>query len=222
MYLTRFHLDARSRAGMRYLGDPHRLHAAIYRAMPTQPVEVTDMHRPLWRLDRDEPWTPLLWVVSQGRPQFDELAAEAGRAIAGVVYETRDYTPLLARLEEGQIHAFRFAGNPVRSGRRVSEDPQTQRFGHVTPAQQARWLTERAESHGFALPDPGSGEPDVAVVGRRRAVFWRNGERITIAVAEFVGHLEITDVALLRRALTKGIGHARAYGCGLLTLAPPR
>ena len=64
-YLTRFCLDPRSRDGARYLSDPQRLHAAVYRAMPTQPVVVTNGHRPLWRVDRDDPAAPLLWVVSE-------------------------------------------------------------------------------------------------------------------------------------------------------------
>lgn len=36
----------------------------------------------------------------------------------------------------------------------------------------------------------------------------------------FDGRLEVTDPAALRRTLTQGIGKAKAYGCGLITLAP--
>jgi CRISPR system Cascade subunit CasE len=41
-------------------------------------------------------------------------------------------------------------------------------------------------------------------------------------VSEFAGHLAVSDPDALRRSLVVGIGHARAYGCGLLTLAAPR
>lgn len=221
-YLTRFHLDPRSRAGARYLDDPHRLHAAIYRAMPTQPVQVNDGHRPLWRIDRDDPWNPVLWVVSATRPALDDLADEAGRSVDGQVFASKDYRPLLDKLATGQVYAFRFAGNPVRSGRRTAESTETQRFGHVTAAQQTRWFEAQTETHGFALRRSGTGEPDVAVVGRRRTVFWRDKNRVVIAVAEFVGRLEVAEPNAARRALATGIGHARAYGCGLLTLAAPR
>ena len=222
MYLTRFYLDPRSRIGARYLSDPHRLHAAIYKAMPTQPVASNGGGRPLWRIDADDPRTPLLWVVSEERSAFDVLADEAGRSVDGRVYESRDYTPLLNRVEQGQVYAFRFAGNPVRSGRRSTEWTRTQRFGHVTAAQQTRWFEAQAQAHGFSLRRSETGEPDVAVVGRRRTVFWREGQRIVIAVGEFMGHLEVAEPDKLRRALTGGIGHARAYGCGLLTIAAPR
>ena len=43
-----------------------------------------------------------------------------------------------------------------------------------------------------------------------------------IAKARFTGTLRVTDAAKLRTALTQGIGRARGYGCGLLTLAPVR
>lgn len=221
-YLTRFYLDPRSRDGARYLSDPQRLHAAVYRAMPIQPVVVANGHRPLWRVDRDDPAAPLLWVVSEEKPALDPLADEAGRSVGGRVYESRDYAPLLKRLSKGQVYAFRFTGNAVRSGRRSEGAERTQRFGHVTPAQQTEWLVRQAERHGFDLMPSATGEPDAAVVGRRRTVFFRDGQRVVIAVAEFAGNLQVQDPARLCRALTAGIGHARAYGCGLLTLAPPR
>lgn len=222
MYLTRFHLDPRSRAGARYLDDPQRLHAAVYRAMPEQPVEVDSAHRPLWRVDRDDPRDPLLWVVSAKRPSFDTLADEAGRSVHGRVYESKNYAPFLARLSGGNVYAFRFTGNPVRSGRRAADSTRTQRFGHVTASQQTHWFEAQCEPHGFTLCGSASDEPDVAVVGRRRATFWRDGQRVVIAVSDFMGTLEVLDPDRLRRALTAGIGHARAYGCGLLTLAAVR
>lgn len=221
-YLTRFHLDPRSRAGARYLENPQHLHAALYRSMPTQPVDVRDNGRILWRIDRDDPWDPLLWVVSPDRPMLDRLADEGGRSVHGRVYESRDYTPLLTRLQKGQVYAFRFTGNPVRTGRRAADDAESQRFGHVTAAQQTRWFLRQAEAHGFALRPSVGGDADVVVTGRRRTAFWRDGQRVVIAIAEFIGHLEILDAPVARLALVRGIGHARAYGCGLLTLSKPR
>ncbi|MEU7482087.1 type I-E CRISPR-associated protein Cas6/Cse3/CasE [Lentzea sp. NPDC042327] len=41
-----------------------------------------------------------------------------------------------------------------------------------------------------------------------------------LSAASFEGRLEITDPDALRHSLTHGIGHGKAYGCGLLTLAP--
>ena len=39
-------------------------------------------------------------------------------------------------------------------------------------------------------------------------------------MARFRGELEITDTEQLRDTLINGMGRGKAYGCGLLTLAP--
>lgn len=214
MFLTRCHIDARK--GWRYLESPQRLHAAIYRAMPTQPVDVAS-GRPLWRVDYRETTTPVLWIVSHEEPQLDHFAKEAGRAVDGVTYQTRAYAPLLDQLSQGQTYAFRLTANPTHS---VPVDGQSRRFGHVTTLQQLKWLIDRAPRLGFTFPSA-MGEPDVAVVGGGNLVFSRNGKRVTLTTSEFAGHLQVSDHEMLRTTLMQGIGHARAYGCGLLTVAKP-
>ena len=50
-----------------------------------------------------------------------------------------------------------------------------------------------------------------------------DGERrrqVTLATVAFDGVLEVSDPGALREALASGIGPAKGYGCGLLTLAP--
>ncbi|MGW6454436.1 type I-E CRISPR-associated protein Cas6/Cse3/CasE [Streptomyces sp. NPDC055078] len=45
---------------------------------------------------------------------------------------------------------------------------------------------------------------------------------VRFAQATFDGRLQITDLTAFRRTLTQGLGKAKAYGCGLMTLAPVR
>lgn len=222
MHLTRFTIDLRRRSAQSYLRSPQRLHAAVCKAAtPRQPG---GEGRVLWRLDgvsaptADRP--PVLWIASPEPPDLDDLAAEAGVAVGGVVYATKSYVPLLDRLSAGQRFGFRLAANAVRSRKTEEGAERSKRFGHVTAAQQLAWLLDRADRHGFAVVPTASGEPDAAVVGRRVLRFNRDGRRVTVAVAEFAGRLDVTDAATLRRTLVNGIGHARAYGCGLLTVAP--
>lgn len=222
MFLTRFHVDPRRPAGWRALQDPQRMHAIIAGATSASSTPKGDPGRSLWRLDRDEPANPTLWVVSTVRPDLDSFAADAGKVVTGTIYESRPYDTLLDQLQTGQVYAFRLAANAVRSGRRLPGSETTQRFGHVTAAQQVEWLKTRAQQHGFSLCTSSTREPDVAVTGGRRLTFFRQGRRVTIALTELMGHLEVDDPALLRRSLVTGIGHARAYGCGLLSLAPPK
>ncbi|MBD0708221.1 MULTISPECIES: type I-E CRISPR-associated protein Cas6/Cse3/CasE [unclassified Streptomyces] len=48
------------------------------------------------------------------------------------------------------------------------------------------------------------------------------GADVRFARATFDGRLRITGMAAFRRALTHGLGKSKAYGCGLMTLAPVR
>jgi CRISPR system Cascade subunit CasE len=59
---------------------------------------------------------------------------------------------------------------------------------------------------------------------RRERLSFRRGHgeaRVVLQTASFQGHLVVRDVEPARRALLEGVGRGRAYGCGLLTLAPP-
>ncbi|WP_424887342.1 type I-E CRISPR-associated protein Cas6/Cse3/CasE [Streptomyces sp. XH2] len=47
-------------------------------------------------------------------------------------------------------------------------------------------------------------------------------QEIQLTQATFDGLLRITDITSFRRTLTQGLGKAKAYGCGLMTPAPPR
>jgi CRISPR system Cascade subunit CasE len=198
------------------------LHAAIYDAMPSQPVPVNPGEpRPLWRLDLGDARRPILHVVSPEKPALDPLANEAGQSVDGRIYEVRDYAPLLGNLQVGQIYGFRLAANPVHRVRR-GENEATKRLGHVTVDQQVRWLIDRTNRYGFEMLPGTAGVPDVATVSRRRVTFRREQDTVTLDVADFAGHLRVIDVELLRKGLVSGIGHGRAYGCGLMTLAAPR
>jgi len=222
VYLTRFFVDPRNRQGIRYQQNPHLLHAAIYNAMPTQPVVAQPGEsRPLWRLDLGDPRRPILYVASPEKPALDDLANEAGQSVDGRVYEVRDYAPFVEGLQVGQVYAFRLAANPVHQGRHEAGDA-TKRFGHVTAEQQVRWLIDHTDKWGFEVLPGVAGVPDVATVSRRRITFRRGQDMVTLDVADFAGHLRIVDTGLFRHGLVSGIGHGRAYGCGLMTLAAPR
>lgn len=216
MFLTRFEINAARRASRALLSSPQRLHAAVLAAFPSGGSEVGDEGRVLWRLD-EQAHDPLLYIVSPARPDLTHLVESVGRP-AIQSWDTRDYRPFLDRLAKGDQWAFRLTANPVRSGRKRPGASETQRFGHVTVDQQTEWLLRQADRHGFR-PTIAQDEPDVAVRGRRAVRFARHERTVTLSMATFEGRLEVVDPVALRTALTGGVGPAKAYGCGLLTLA---
>lgn len=222
MFLTKMPLNPRRRGTRRLLGSPQALHAAVLAGFAD--ARPTDGGRILWRLDTYGQHRIVLYTTSPEKPDFTHLVEQAGWPTTEA-WQTRDYSALLSSLQLGQQWQFRLTANPVRSGRKENWS-STKPLGHVTVQQQEQWLLDRAPRLGFRLVPSGTKvdgdvEPDLAVVDRRTRRFTRQGHPVTISMATYAGHLEITDVTELRRALTFGIGRAKAYGCGLLTLAKP-
>lgn len=221
MYLTRFRLNPARRGARKLLGSPNAMHAAVRAGFPNYVDYEHRSARTLWRLDTHAPATAHLYVVSPGKPDLTHLVEQAGWPTTEA-WDTRDYDRLLDSLRRGQQWAFRLTANPVHNGRKTEEAKDTQRFGHLREQEQADWLVHRSERHGFAIARQRDELPNLALHHRQTISFKRGGGSVTIATATYDGVLEIVDVETFRGALTRGIGHAKAYGCGLLTLAPAR
>lgn len=218
MFLTRMQLNPQRRGAQKLLSSPQAMHAAVLAAFADP--QPSPEARVLWRVDTYERQRVLLYVVSPDQPDLTHVAEQAGWPTTEA-WDARPYDGLLDSLRPGQHWHFRLTANPVRSGRR-SDWVDTKPLAHVTAAQQHEWLLARVERLGFKIPASGVDgvTPDVAVVHRAVRRFSRGDSRVTISMATFEGHLEVQDPAALRRSLLRGVGRAKAYGCGLLTLAP--
>jgi CRISPR system Cascade subunit CasE len=135
----------------------------------------------------------------------------------------------------------------VHTIRRKEGEPR-KLTAHLTPVHQMGWLLdeERQKRLGFCVaekpaekrllpegttkekkPHPGD-RYELAIRDSRPLAFKKSrgadgrgqGQPVTVVTVTFEGRLEITDPDAMRRTLTQGVGRARAYGCGLLTLAP--
>lgn len=226
-YLSRFYLNPQSRGGRKLLGNRQVMHAALMAAFPPDALE-QQAHRMIWRQDQDG-HRHVVYVVSADRPDLTHVIEQGGWQ--GQVAETAEYDRFLNGLSRGQQWSFRLTANPVKS--LAAAQGRGKVVPHVTPAQQIRWLQDRSEGWGFhvlGLGDLEKGDrtdPAVAVTRRqdhrfgRRDVSHRSSKsRVTVRLAQFDGALQVDDVALLKDALVKGMGRAKAYGAGMMTLRP--
>lgn len=219
MFLTEFEINPMRRGGRRLLTSPQAMHAATLLSFHDDSAQDPSVGRVLWRVDFVGP-RATLYVVSPAKPDLTHLVEQAGWPTTQT-WRTVEYSPFVASLSSGQEWAFRLTANPTHSGRRTPGG-QTQRFGHVTVAQQEQWLTSRAGRCGFEVRRNSIDALELAVSERSQRTFQRRGETVTISMATYEGRLLIREPDALRTALTHGIGRAKAYGCGLMTLAPVR
>lgn len=214
MYLSRMYLNSQRRQTRELLANPQKMHAAVLAAFPPEASARIEDGRVLWRIDRARESTAL-YLVSPALPSFEHLQEQAGWT-QEPSWQTSDYTQMLNRIVRGQKYAFRLTANPTHT---VTEDGKKRRLAHISAKHQLDWLAERQDQLGASITDP-NGELTATTTRSSRLNFNRNGNRVTIQQVTFDGTLEVTAADQLRSVLTTGIGKARGYGCGLLTLAP--
>lgn len=231
MHLTRFRFNTARSGARRLLTSPQSMHAAVMSSFSgILPSE--EGPRVLWRVDHNAKAEVFLYVVSPAAPDLAHLEEQAGWPTTPT-WRTFEYTPFLSRLAKGDTWAFRLTANPVRTIRRKDGEP-TKITAHVTPRHQMGWLLKRQDAAGFRVVEkppelrrlPEGDEHELIVHDRRDRSFDKGKQSdkrrgpVTLVTATFDGRLEITDPDALRRTLTTGLGRAKAYGCGLMTLAP--
>ncbi len=138
-----------------------------------------------------------LLIVSDREPR----TPEAGKL------ERRELKP--AFLEFPQ-YRFECVLNPVR------KNAQTGRREPVRGREAvAEWFSRKAPSCGFTLDETALQVADISVDS-----FEKGGHTVTLSKARITGILTVTDRERFAYSVAHGIGHGKAFGCGLLQIAP--
>lgn len=204
MYLTRLRLDPAHPQARRDLASAYDMHRTLARVY--SPDEPGPPARFLWRLElptrHDAPPTVLVQAAMQGR--WSAIDAMAGYALSVEADKRVDTDALVGN---GRHYRFRLLANATvtRAGKR---------YGLHDDAALRSWFERQAGQHGF-------GVLALAIDRQPRRMVARKGDRgIVLDCARFEGHLRCDDAPALRRALVAGIGHGKAFGMGLLSIAP--
>lgn len=222
MFLHRIFLDPRCREARRDLSDPYQLHATLCRAF-SQPEKKCTEGELLWRLEPeagpDE--CPRILVQSRTIPNWDGIGVKGWLAKADVPVDLKSRLKLEA-LKAGQRYRFRLRANPcvTRNGKRL---------GLLQLVEQERWIQRKGQSHGFVFPQLSafdcSEEPEPRIdvtVSQERMLrgMQHHGNSIRIFSVLYDGVMTVTDADAFVKVLHTGIGHGKALGLGLLSVAP--
>lgn len=217
MYLSRLLLNHNSRQVQRETADPYNLHRTLMQAFTHNRDQSGILHR-LETHPRTGHIT--LLVQSQAEPNWSHLQE------SGYLLPTDPFTPLpnpavkplVLALHHGQILRFRLIANPT-----VKRDGK--RHALYKEEDQRRWLEtkgtgcqeKKRPSLGFKIL-----EMAIQKEGNQYGHIHRDNQKhkLTIHTVQYNGRLQITDTTAFTTALQQGIGPAKAFGCGLLSLAP--
>jgi CRISPR system Cascade subunit CasE len=103
----------------------------------------------------------------------------------------------------------------VRADGRLDRNKNSKRIPLTRREDLLRWLERKAEHGGFAL-EIGA----VRTIPRGREYFFKPGAHGVHYATEFQGALAVTNPSVFRETFARGIGSGKAFGFGLLVLAP--
>lgn len=117
-------------------------------------------------------------------------------------------------------YRFSLLANPTKKLRVDNADGSRKKNGRRAPLvkreELVAWLQRKAEAGGFTI-----NADSLRTVPRGREFFHKDStSRGTHSAVEFQGELTVTNSAQFRATVATGIGSAKAFGFGLLVLAP--
>ncbi|MFE0099863.1 type I-E CRISPR-associated protein Cas6/Cse3/CasE [Streptomyces sp. NPDC059009] len=219
LWLTRIVPSPSSREARRDLGGSDqgiRLHQRMLQMFPDG-VEgpARAAFGVLFRAE-ETPRGPQILLQSRMEPDSSRLPDDYGNV------ETRSLDTLLSNLHKGMVVNYRCVANPVR------KPGATSRKAYRLPPVVAlsgdaavEWWERQSTAAGLE-PMHINAHPLATVRGYRGSNGSTARQRIQHARTQFDGTARVNDGDLLREKLTAGIGRGKAYGCGLLSIAPAR
>lgn len=219
MYLSLLKLNPRNRQVNAERADPYQMHRTLCRAWGDD----CKAARPLFRLETSPQQEWILLVQSQLEPNWKFLDS------SGYLLRSAQCKPFEPRFETGQVLAFRLRANPTKAdaSRRGEKRNRGKRIGLFKTEDRRNWLLRRAEACGFSIPVVGELDDDTPVHDFRLSdekVFRATPEgpdksqQAILSAALFDGRLIVCDPKTFLNAVQNGIGPAKAFGFGLLSL----
>ena len=188
------------------------------------------MNHPLFYQSR---WFDMQWVHRKVMSAFGEIPSERSpRAAEGILFRVEpevstgrvlvqsgsrpaladvrvtDVEPLLDSLYEGMRVHFRLRVNAVRTVNHTADGVTRRVRAAVDETALPDWLA--AKVPGLLLDES----------QMRMTTSYTKFGPTPLYVADFAGRAAIANVSSARDSLVRGVGKARSYGCGLLSVVP--
>ncbi|MFJ9624915.1 type I-E CRISPR-associated protein Cas6/Cse3/CasE [Streptomyces sp. NPDC101181] len=219
LWLTRIVPSPSSREARRDLGGSDqgiRLHQRMLQMFPDG-VEgpARAAFGVLFRAE-ESPRGPHILLQSHIEPDPSRLPDAYGNV------DIRSLDALLSNLRKGMVVNYRCVASPVRKPGATSREayklpPVVALSGNAA----VEWW-ERQSNAGGLEPLHVTAHPLAAVRGRQGSRAPVVKQKIQHARTQFDGTARVLDAELLREKVATGIGRGKAYGCGLLSVAPVR
>jgi CRISPR system Cascade subunit CasE len=246
LFLSRLLLNPRSRQVMAEMAHPYEMHRTLMRGFPLATDETIskarDEYGVLFRADMDDlPGVVKVYVQSRIEPNWSFLNQLDDYLCADMEmseYEYKDIMPAFRKIRSGQVLSFRLRANPTKRIARQGDPMKGKRVALARDDERIDWLIRKGQAMGEGVPggfqlltnkvEDVNGEvrlvPRVNVccegrkTGRKRDA--ARGHATTHSSVLFDGLLRVTDTNAFLQTVVRGIGPSKAFGFGLLSIAP--
>lgn len=196
------------------LMDGHAVHRDLMRLaahdLGDQPRKTAGL---LWRAEETHAGLRILAQLTSP-PRLDALADDFA-----LQTQQRALAPLLDNLHAGSKVRYRIAANATKRHGNTAKPGKKGKLANLHGSQAELWWLRRATQAGLH-PLHVTSAPLPDVLGPLTRDSKDDPHTVRHGVTRFEGIGVVTDPDRLRIAVTDGIGRARTYGCGLLSLAP--
>lgn len=246
LYLSRLLLNSCSRRVMSELAQPYEMHRTLMHAFPEiaggAQYDVRDTLGVLFRADPDPPGDAVkVYVQSYIQPDWsflDNLDDYLYTRSDSPGYESKNILTACGRIKNDQVFRFLLRANPTKRVAKDGDPMKGKRVELRREEEQIDWLIRKGQgtgkgvSGGFELLVRKINDYDgsVHLVPRVniRAEGMQKGRKRSGGHPHYTSHLavrydgllRVTDADSFRNTLIRGIGPGKAFGFGLLSVAP--
>lgn len=227
MFLSKLVFNTRDRQARRHLASPYELHRTLWRAFPEG-----NPGRVLFRVDTDRGGgNPVVLVQSDLQPDWERLAAMG----PDYLLAPADRKELQLSFAPSQRLRFRLRANPTKKigtpskqERLAGKKGNGQRIALFREEDQVAWLLHKGEQGGFHIPGEWMEQQDGPRVPNFRVDVipegWVRCDKKDHSdgrffALRFEGVLEVINAGHFMQTVCDGIGSAKGFGFGLLSLA---
>lgn len=249
LFLSRLMLNPFSRQVMSEIAHPYEMHRTIMRAFPEQGqgsiTRAREEFGVLFRCEsKTDNGTIMVYVQSLLEPDWsflEGLRDYLHRSNSGKAYEWKDIMPAYRKLKNGQLLSFRLKANPTKRVAKEGDPLRGKRVDLLREADQIDWLVRKSNGNGgiaggfeiLSTPAEGNGPLSdlsrfvvrVRSEGKLKSRkgdsgYAEGGSQVTHLSVIYEGILRVTDREAFIQTLVHGIGSGKAFGFGLLSIAP--
>ncbi len=202
MYLSKIELNLRNPNARRDISSAYEMHRTLMNILDDGDSRL------LWRLEQRQLHTaPYILVQTLKRPDLAKIFAKNGKDYGRAMPDSpKEFNPVC---NKGEVFYFRLLANPSKMKNR-------KRLGLYKKDEQESWLVRKMSLTGADIESFIIKDSFKIVTGPIRG---ESKGKITMLAVTFEGVLRIRKPDDFHNVLKYGVGHGKAFGLGLLSIA---